>query len=111
MNAPDDRDWLDEVLTEGLRDEITENGFPRRVLAALPPRAERGWLRPLILLVTSLTACLVGLFLLPAGQYLTETVLKVFSPAGWTNLAMGAGSLTLLVGLLWLAYAAANAEA
>jgi hypothetical protein len=67
-------------------------------------------LRPLILLTASLAACLLALFLLPAGRYLTEALLNTFSPAGWTSLAVGIGSFSLLGGLLWLALAAANAE-
>jgi len=109
MSGPDEHDWLDGVLRAGLRDEVAENGFPKRVLAALPS-APRPWLRPLVLLATCLAACLVGLFLLPAGGYLSRAVMRVFTPEGWANLAVGASSLVLLVGLLWIALAAANAE-
>jgi hypothetical protein len=49
MNPPDINDPLDALLREE-NAYIEDNGFTARVMAALPARHQRAWLRPTLLL-------------------------------------------------------------
>ncbi|MGD1020834.1 MAG: hypothetical protein ABSA12_16100 [Verrucomicrobiia bacterium] len=49
MNAPEEKDPMDTLLHEQ-NAYVDDNGFTARVIAALPPRRYRAWLRPALLL-------------------------------------------------------------
>jgi hypothetical protein len=111
MKPDPDRDWLDDALAEGLRDPIVENGFPRRVMAALPPARSRNGLRLLILLGATMVACFLGLWVVPGGAFVFSALSGVFSLETWTNpLAIIASAAILGCVAAWLAWAAASAE-
>lgn len=49
MNPPDINDPLEALLREQ-NPYLEDNGFTARVIASLPPRRRRNWLRPSVLL-------------------------------------------------------------
>ncbi len=73
-----DEEWLNELWQES-DVYIEDNGFTDRVMGELPaPRRAFRW-RRLILVASSLLACLVGLVLIPGGAYLTDVLVQLAS--------------------------------
>jgi hypothetical protein len=101
MERSRDDEWIQELLKQS-EAEIEDAGFTRRVVEALPARPATGRLRSLILLGATCLACLLALFVLPAGDFITEALQEAFAPgASLTTyiacLAIGA----LAVGGAW----------
>jgi hypothetical protein len=67
MNPPETNDPLDALLRE--QDKyIEDNGFTARVVAALPRRSRRAWLRPAILLGATAIGSVLAVWWLPWGN-------------------------------------------
>jgi hypothetical protein len=64
MNPPESNDPLDALLSENDA-YVEDHGFTARVLTSLPPRRRRSWLRPAILLGTTLVGFLLMAWWLP----------------------------------------------
>jgi hypothetical protein len=67
MNPPESNDPLDALLREN-DTYVEDQGFTARVLTALPPRRRRSWLRPALLLGTTLIGFLLMAWWLPGLQ-------------------------------------------
>jgi hypothetical protein len=64
MNPPESNDPLDALLRE--QDKyIEDNGFTARIVAALPRRRRRAWLRPVLLLGTVAIGSVLAVLWLP----------------------------------------------
>ncbi|MGA2800971.1 MAG: hypothetical protein ABSE97_01150 [Verrucomicrobiota bacterium] len=67
MNPPETNDPLDALLRE--QDKyIEDNGFTARVIATLPRRRRRAWLRPAILLGATAIGSVLAVWWLPWGN-------------------------------------------
>jgi len=77
MNPLDPNDPL-EVLLREQNTYLDDNGFTARVVAALPSRRRRGWLRPALMLGTTAMGYFLALWWLPRGL-LNPSVLLSFN--------------------------------
>jgi len=64
MNPPETNDPLDALLRDQ-NQYIEDNGFTARVISALPQRRSRFWLRPLLLLGTTMMGSVLAVLWLP----------------------------------------------
>jgi hypothetical protein len=108
MTADTERDWLDDVLTQTAA--VEENGFNRRVMAALPPAPPQARLRAAVITVFTLAACAIALLVLPAGQFISDALFSLFETGTWTSPSLAAIALGGLACAAWLTYSAATAE-
>jgi hypothetical protein len=105
MNLPDTNDPLDALLRE--QDSyIDDNGFTARVLASLPLRRRRAWIRPAILLGTTAIGYLLALWWAPWD------LVKPLVSFSFNAQALLAGGLLLVIGasLIWGVIAALGWE-
>lgn len=94
-------DWLENMLRQE-RPYIDDAGFSQRVVAALPaPQASHEWLHGAIILAAAVFSCLLALFILPAGQFLSHVFVAAslvqLTPLGLAIVASG------IVGGFWIA--------
>jgi MFS superfamily sulfate permease-like transporter len=76
MNEPQSQhDWLEEALRE--QRYLDDAGFTARVVAALPRRQRRAWVRSAVLGGAAVAGCVVALVLLPAGKFTLDCVLSL----------------------------------
>jgi hypothetical protein len=76
MSEQPQRDWLEETL----RHEppyINDDGFTARVVATLPKRRNRVWLRGAILVGMAALGCVIALLVLPGAQFITDSMVKL----------------------------------
>jgi hypothetical protein len=105
MNPPDTNDPLDALLRER-NTYIDDNGFTARVLAALPQRRSRVWLRPTLLLGTTAIGYVLAIRWVPWNLLNPSTLLSLNSQA-----LLAYGLLLAIVGsLLWGVIAALGWE-
>jgi hypothetical protein len=99
--------WLDSLLSSE-REDVPDSGFTNRVLSALPPRRSPKRLRFWILGSSILLACLVCLWILPAGRFWWEA----FERTAVLQLSLGSViALVSLVGMIvWGAFSAVLSE-
>ena len=105
MNPPDTNDPLDALLREQ-NTYIDDNGFTARVIASLPPRRRRAWLRPTVLFGATAIGYFLALWWMPWGL-LNPSVLLSFNAQ-----ALLAYGLLLAIGgsLVWGVVAALGWE-
>jgi hypothetical protein len=107
MEPEREEQWLDSLLA-GEQEEIPDSGFTTRVLAALPPQRSPARRRFWILGASVLLACVVCLWILPAGRFVWETLERT------AVLQLSLGSVIALVSLVgmivWGAFSAALSE-
>jgi hypothetical protein len=77
MNPPDTNDPLDALLREQ-NACIEDDGFTARVLAALPERRRRHWLRPSLLLGATAIGCMLAVRWVP-WHLLNSSALLAFN--------------------------------
>jgi hypothetical protein len=100
MNEPQDRDWLDSLLQRA-EDEIEDAGFSSRVLQALPPQPGDERFRYLVLMAFAAAASVLCFFLLPAGNFVWESVRQVFNPNAWITASVSIGSMVMVAMIVW----------
>jgi hypothetical protein len=69
-------DWLEDALKHDDR-YIHDAGFTARVVAALPVRRKRAWLRPVIIGTASVAGLAVAFWLLPSENYLADSFVQL----------------------------------
>jgi hypothetical protein len=69
-------DWLEDKLRQDDR-YLDDTGFTARVVAALPARRERRWLRPVILGTTAVAGLALALWLLPSENHLVSSFVQL----------------------------------
>ena len=69
-------DWLEDALKHDDR-YIDDAGFTARVVASLPARRKRAWLRPLIIGATSVAGLALALWVLPSENYLAADFVRL----------------------------------
>ena len=108
MNLSDNHDPLDTLLHKQ-EDYIEDAGFTSRVMAALPSRPRRAWLRPAFLLGATAVGSVLTFLWVPWKTLLVQdpsTLLTPDSPAMLT-----CAGLALIVGaLVWSAISAIEWE-
>ena len=92
---------IDRLLRDDARATLPDDGFSRRVVAALPPpaAATRTWLRPALVLGSAALGSVLAVLLAPGGFPLLQgfadlVQMRGFTPAAVTGLAM-AGALAV----------------
>ncbi len=70
-------DWLEDTLKHDNR-YIDDAGFTARVVASLPVRRKRAWLRPVILGSATLAGLALAFAFIPAGDYITGSFVQLF---------------------------------
>ena len=108
MNQSDGRDWLDAVLRR-VEGDIPDAGFCDRVMQALPPKPDGERFRFVVVTTFAAVASLVCFFLLPAGDFVWESVCQVFSPDAWITASVSIGSLVIVAMIIWGSYSLATA--
>lgn len=78
MSTPQNNDWLEDALRDG-QPYISDDGFTAQVVAVLPRRAHRPWLRVAILGSASLLACVVGLVMLNGAAFVGDCVIQLIT--------------------------------
>ena len=76
MTTPQNNDWLESALREG-QPYISDDGFSAQVVAALPRRQQRSWVRPAVLGTASVLACVVGLLMLHGAAFVGDCVIQL----------------------------------
>lgn len=102
MNPPEINDPLDAMLREQ-NHYIEDNGFTSRVIADLPIRKRRNWLRPALLLGTAALGYVLMILWLPWKNIFDPAILLTFNSQVLLTLVL----LFLIAGsLLWTVIAA-----
>jgi hypothetical protein len=99
MNPPENNDPLDALLREQ-NPHIADEGFTRRVIAALPPRRSRFPLRQAFLLGATLAGWVLAVLLLPWGK-LPPLNSSALLSLNWQVLWPWAVMLTVAGSLIW----------
>jgi hypothetical protein len=76
MNEQPQRDWLENVLRQE-PPYINDDGFTARVVATLPKRRNRAWLRGTILVGMAVLGCIIALLVLPGEQFVADSMVKL----------------------------------
>jgi hypothetical protein len=107
MNVKNNGSDLDRLL-EAKDDYLEDAGFTDRVLAAMPPRRNRGRLRVLILTSSTLVSCLFVLFVWPGLEPIRDVLQAIltYQPAFIPfplPVVPVAAALAVLWGGIWVA--------
>jgi len=86
---------LESLLREDASQSLPDGGFSRRVMGALPPRAPRRWLTPVLVLGSTALGSALAVAFAPQGVSIAQGFLDVasmrgFTPAAVMALALGA---------------------
>lgn len=108
MNDPEDNDPLETLLREHTQ-SIEDDGFTARVLAALPGRRSRTWLRPVCLLGATVLSLGLMIWWLPEGGLAGLASPALIIPAQEPFAAL-AVALSLVASIVWGAAAALRWE-
>jgi hypothetical protein len=107
MTMANGNDWIDKLLRDDATAELADGGFSRRVMSALPPRAQRrlGWFKPLLVVGSAVLGSVLAVALGPSDLSLIQGFVDVAhsrlgTPSAMTGLAM---SLAFLVCAIVLA--------
>ncbi|HUK82668.1 MAG TPA: hypothetical protein VLZ12_08575 [Verrucomicrobiae bacterium] len=76
MSEQPQHDWLEDALRQDPL-YINDDGFTARVVATLPRRRKRVWLRGTILVGMAALGWVIALFVLPGEQFVSESMLKL----------------------------------
>jgi hypothetical protein len=94
-------DWLDRRLREDARVPLADDGFTRRVLEGLPARAAaRPWLRPALIVGSTLLGSALAVILSPVGPLLAEGLLDI---ARWRGMTPGLSAVLAMTAALGVA--------
>jgi hypothetical protein len=74
----DMNDWLEDKLRHEDR-YLDDAGFTARVVAALPVRRQRRWLRPAIIGTASLAGLVIALWMLPSENYIARSFVQLLA--------------------------------
>ena len=96
MSEQPQHDWLEDVLR---RDPpyLDDDGFTARVVATLPKRRKRAWLRGAILVGTAALGCAIALFVLPGTQFVTDSIVKLMTARALSPALLAPAVLVLAV--------------
>ena len=95
------QDPIERLLREDARRPIPDDGFALRVAVALPPaRAARMWLKPALVLSSSLAGSLLAWLLAPAGVSLTQGFLDLARLQSQTPSALAALGMALAMAVI-----------
>ena len=106
MNPPETNDPLDAMLREQ-NHYVEDNGFTARVIAELPVRQRRNWVRPALLLGAAAVGYVLMILWLPWKNIFDPAILLTFNSQVLLTLVLvflTAGSL------LWTVIAAVESE-
>jgi hypothetical protein len=107
MNEPRNNDWLEEVLR---REEpyVDDNGFTGRVVATLPARRRRAWLRPVIIGGATFAGLALAGLVLPVQHYLVDSFVQLYRARSLSAIPLA--PVALIVLLFWAALSAVASE-
>jgi len=102
MNQQPDNDWLDNVLKDEPR-YIDDDGFTARVLATLPAKRQRRWIRPVIIGLASLAGIAIAFSVSPPAELVKQSL-------AWTYYGIPLVPVALGLALLGVSIKAATDE-
>jgi len=85
MNDPEEKDWLEEAL-RAPDPPLSDEGFTRRAMAALPPPRPLARRRRGILLLSAAVACTLAV--LVAGPALADSFGRLLDWRAWASLSI-----------------------
>ena len=95
-------DWLEDALKRDDR-YINDDGFTARLVAALPARRKRAWLRPVILGSTTAAGLALAFAFMPVGDYLTGSFVELFRARSFS--AVPVLPVVLIALFFWASFA------
>jgi hypothetical protein len=95
-------DWLEDALKHDDR-YINDAGFSARVVAALPVRRNRAWLRPAILGSATVAGLALAFTLVPVGNYLTDGLVQLCRARSFS--AIPVLPVALIASFFWASFA------
>ena len=107
--APETNDPLDALLREA-DVYIPDDGFTARVIAVLPRRRRRPWLRLAVLSVATLAGAGLAAWQLPSGSALLAAIPRSVTAFQWQTATMLLPILAALGALGWGVFAMVNEE-
>ena len=96
MSEQPRRDWLEDALREDSA-YIDDAGFTARVVATLPKRRKRAWLRSAILVGTAALGCVIALWLLPGANFVTDSIVRLVTARSLSPALLAPAVLILTV--------------
>ncbi len=100
-------DWIEDKLRQDDR-YINDDGFTARVVAALPVRRRRAWLRPVILGSATAAGLALAFAVVPVGDYLVASFVQLIRARSFSTVPL---LPVVLIGLFfWAAFAAVANE-
>lgn len=100
-------DWLDDVLKQDDQ-YINDDGFAARVVAALPAKHKRAWLRPVILCSATMAGLALTFTILPVPIYLADSFVQLVHARSLS--AVPVLPVALIVSFFWATFAAVADE-
>ena len=99
MNETRNDDWLDRQLRADARRLLEDQGFTRRVLAALPSPAPRTapWLKPALVLGSTAVGGLLANLFAPVGPMFVEGASQLAHMRGFTPSVAALLSMTAVL--------------
>ena len=91
-----DHQWLDQLLSEQQQPELPDHGFSGRVLGALPKPRLKQWQRNALILASTALGCLLALFVLPGGAWLSDVARSAGQQTYISPLVLTAAASALL---------------
>jgi hypothetical protein len=96
-------DWLEDALKHDDR-YIDDAGFTARVVAALPVRRKRAWLRPAIIGGAALAGLALAFAFMPVGDYLVAGFVQLFRARSFS--AIPVLPVAIIALFFWASFAA-----
>jgi hypothetical protein len=100
-------DWLEDALKHDNR-YINDAGFTARVVAALPAKRKRAWLRPVILSAATAAGLALAFAFMPVGDYLAASFVQLIRARSFA--AIPVFPVVLIALFFWASFAAVMNE-
>jgi hypothetical protein len=97
-----DNDWLDDVLRRDAARAVPDDGFTERVIKALPARAALPWLKPALIVGSTLVGSLLAAVLSPLGTQVGAGLLDLARGRTTPEVAVVLAMTTVVVVAAWM---------
>ena len=96
MSEQPQHDWLEDALRQESA-YIDDAGFTARVMATMPKRRKRSWLRGAILAGAAALGCVIALWVLPGTQFVTDSIVTLLTARSLSPALLAPAVLILAV--------------
>ena len=97
-----DHDWLDDVLRRDAARAVTDDGFTERVMEALPASGALPWLRPALILGSTVLGSFLAAVLSPVGAQVGAGLLDLARGRPSPEVAVVLAMATVVVVAGWM---------